>query len=162
VSKPLVVNNKTFNYPTPGESPGWGDEATAWATEITNSLSSVAGPGDVPTSTSQVLNNQLVSANVVGLAFDTTVVRGATINYSIARSGVVSSVATAQVEEGTILITFNGSTWELSRSFAGEANVDITITNAGQVQYTSSDISGGAGVTGYLGKITFKATAFAQ
>ena len=162
MSKPLTINNKTFNYPTPGESPGWGEDATDWAEEVTDVIANVSGPGDISLSTATIANNQSSATNVTGLAFDATVVRGANIQYTITRSGTVSASPVVQVEEGEIHIVYNGSSWELTRSYVGEADITLTITNAGQFQYVSDDISGGAGVTGYTGTMKFKATAITQ
>lgn len=38
MSIPLIINGATFNYPTDGDAPPWGNDATAWAVGVTNAL----------------------------------------------------------------------------------------------------------------------------
>lgn len=162
MSKPLVVNNKTFNYPTPGESPGWGEDATDWAEEVTGVLTNVYGTGDIRTSSASI-SNDTTNGTVLGLAFDTSTVRSAHITYAITRSGTVAAVASSEVETGTLDIVYNGSTWEISRMATGDAGItEFTITSAGQVKYTSDDFGAGSPVTGYSGTMKFRAAAFTQ
>jgi hypothetical protein len=162
VSTPLVVNNKTFNYPSPGESPGWGEEATAWAEEVTSILGTVAGTGDIPTTTATLANDIGSAMPVSELTFNPSVVRGAKIQYSITRTATVSGSSVVKIEEGEMHVVYNGTSWELIRAFVGEADIEFTVTNTGQFQYTSSDISGGVGAVGYVGSMKFKATALTQ
>ena len=68
--------------------------------------------------------------------------------------------STTVTETGNLLLTYNeantvGSKWQLSRDFVGNANVSITITDAGQIQITTTALSG----TGYNGFISFSGRA---
>jgi hypothetical protein len=158
MARQFTIRNKTFNYPSPGESPGWGEDATDWAEEVTDVLSTLSSAGDIPVTSATILNNQSSAANVPGLLFDPSVVRGAEIPYTITRTGTVSAAPVTLVEKGQIQIVYNGSSWELVRASVGDAEVTFSITNAGQFQYVSNDISSGAGVTGYSGNVKFEAS----
>lgn len=113
-----------------------------------------AGGGET-TGTTTIANNQSTAANVTGLSFSGASVRTATIRYSIAR-------ATATAEEncfGELDISYNtiAGTWVMSNEASNSnAGIVFDVTNAGQVTYTSSNISG----TGYVGTIRWSVKTF--
>lgn len=160
----FIVNNIPFNYPDPGEQPGGGDasigygeDATAWAAEVTSVLNSILAPGDLLETTATIANDVSAALDISGMVFSISVVRAANIDYTIIRS--VSTPASL-IESGTLYATYNTvtSVWYLSQTQAENAGVIFTITPAGQVQYTSSDMVG----AGYSGEITFKARTLSQ
>src|SRR5690606_31400768 len=150
-SIPLSVNNTVFNYPTAGDPKGWGEEATAWATEVTLVLNDLKGPNDVLQSTALILNNQSTYTNIIRLLFDPSSVRTAEINYNIVRSTDDES----RNESGVITITYNASVgdFEISQVSDNDAGVAFDVTNLGQVQYISDELTG----LNYSGIITFRA-----
>jgi len=154
-TKSLTVNNNTYDYPADGEDPGWGAEATGWAEEVTNTLDSLLGAGDILETPGEIANNQSVALDVLQLAFEPTVTRSAVVTYSIYRNTDSASLS----ETGTINILYDASQptnekWVVTQSFVGNAGVIFTITDAGQFQYTSTNMAG----TGYVNKFKFKAT----
>jgi hypothetical protein len=151
VSRNLTVNGSTFSYPDAGEPKGWGEDATLWAQEVTDLLSDLKGP------TFSVSNNQAVAANITGLAFDSASVRSAIIQYSIYR--VTNSNELAETGQLFLIYKNNANTWTVSRQFFGDdAGVTISITTGGQLQYTSTNVTG----TGYSGEMTFRAQTLNQ
>lgn len=156
MSLPLVVNNKTFQYPDVGEEPGWGEDASAWAEEVTAVLESLFGANDIPTTAFTIANNQVSPANIAGLLFNTAAVRSATIEYAIYRTTNSNEL----VESGEIYILYRnaGATWEMTQMKNSNAGVSLTITNTGQFQYTSSNVSGSS----YSGSIKFRAKTLIQ
>jgi hypothetical protein len=68
------------------------------------------------------------------------------------------------LKKGTLQIVYKnggtvGSKWSVARvAFGDEAGVVFTMTDAGQGQYTSTDLSG----TGYAGELRFQAAAILQ
>lgn len=152
----LIVNGKTYDYPENRDSPGWGEEATAWATAVTNVLSNVVGNGDILQTAASIANNQVAAANVSGLIFDPTVVRGAIVEYSIYRV-TTSAGATEAVEVGTMYLGFKSTanTWDISVVGGSGAGVTFSITAGGQVQYTSTNFTGST----YSGTMKFRARA---
>jgi len=134
--KNLQIGNEIYEYPIQGDG-SWGEEATSWAEGVTEALQSVQGPNDILLTTALLANNQTVSADVSGLAFDTSEVLSVQIDYFIQRQATVSVV-----EEGRLNAVFNGSDWKLTAESTSDAGVDFTITAAGQVQYTTTDLAG--------------------
>lgn len=156
MSTPLVINGTTFQIPDQGQSPPWGDDLHDLLVGITNSLNSVVGSADILTTSFNLTNNQASVANVTGAAFDTSQVRSFVLNYSI----YISTSANELSEAGTLYGTYKSTanTWDLSQTYGGSSGVVFTITNAGQIQYTTTNVLG----TTYVGKLKFKAQAFLQ
>lgn len=158
----LTVNNIPFEYPIPGDSPGWGEGATDWATEVTTVLGSILGPNDIIQNTFTIANNVSSVANVVGLSLNTGQVRSAIIEYSVYRTS--TSNPSGHSESGTLTATYDnlaggGSKWSLIGSnLNGRSGVTFSITDAGQLQYTSSDL----GTLGYSGSMHFRVRALNQ
>lgn len=154
---PLVVNNSTFEYPQPGDPKGWGEDATDWAIEVTNLLSDLKGPNDIIQTAFSINNNQAVASNIIGLAFDAATVRYAIVDYTIYRTTSTAELA----EGGQIHLIYKNvaGTWLIEQDRQGDnSGVVISITNAGQLQYTSSNVAG----LSYTGKISFRAKTLNQ
>lgn len=162
MSKTLTVNNTPFEYPTAGEEPGWGSEATAWASEVTDVLDGVLGPDDLLETTVSISNNISTNTNIVGLVFDTGSVRSAVIEYSVYR--VSDSSTSGNAETGIITIVYDNSAavnekWSMTvGNISGNSGITLSITDAGQFQYQSTDI----GSTNYSGTMKFLAKATGQ
>ena len=110
---------------------------------LNNRWKSVGGSGE---NIFTIANNQSSAANVTGLLLDGTVQRSAFIFYSIYRN-TTGGGATELSECGVLLATFKtvASSWEfVPLGSVGDAGVTLTITSGGQVQYTSSNITGTA------------------
>lgn len=156
--KTLTVNNTPYDYPTAGDEPGWGGEATGWAEEVTNVLNNLLGPDDILETSFSVANDQSVVADVTGLAFNAGTVRSAVIEYSVYR--ISDSNPSGNTETGEMHLVYdNSSGWLLGiGGVVGNAGIQFTITAAGQIQYTSTDIDS----LGYSGIMKFKAVALSQ
>lgn len=150
------IQGATFNIPTQGTTPPWGDDVVALLQALVNVANSSVGSADILTTNFALTNNQASATNVVGLSFDTSQVRSAIVSYSI----YISTNSNELSECGNIYLTYKSAsnTWELAQNYAGTSGVIFSITTAGQVQYTSSNVSG----TSYLGKMKFSAKAFLQ
>src|ERR1019366_608799 len=112
----LIVNNIPYEYPVPGDAPGWGQPATDWATEVTLVLNNLLGPNDIIESTFNIANNISSSTNVNGLTFNTGQVRSAFINYTVYRTSTAHP--TGQAEAGELIIVYDNlaasrSKWSL-------------------------------------------------
>ena len=157
----ITINNKTFNIPVAGEDPGWGEDTTAWIREISTVVNSLFGTGDLVESSANIANNQASAQPITGLAFDPGTVRAAVVEYSVYR--ISDSENSGNTESGTIILGYDnnaapGSQWIIARDYAGESGIDIDITDAGQLTYTSDDI----GAANYTGTIKFRARALSQ
>ncbi len=152
----LTVGNKTYNYPTDGQDPNWAEEASEWAEAVTNVLATLVSAGDILQTTATINNNVAVATNVNGLLFNPTNVRAANVEYSIYRISTANPSGNA--ESGTLYLIYDtnagsGSKWTLSQRVNGNAGITFSITDAGQVQYLSTDIN----ATGYSGTMKFAA-----
>ena len=86
-----------------------------------------------------IANNQIVAQSLTGVAFDSTEHRAVILSYSILRS--IDGIESSQV--GQLRLAYRASSWSLSDDFSGDdAGVTFTITSAGQVQYTSTNLVG--------------------
>jgi hypothetical protein len=136
MSVTLTVNGTPYSFPSQGTNPAWGENIVDWAEAVTDVLSTLSSATDILNSSFTILDNQSSEQSVVGLSFDISLVRGAIIEYSLYRSG-----STPKDEKGTMWISYDGTDWELSREANNDVGVVFTITNAGQVKYTSSNTS---------------------
>lgn len=162
MSIPLVVNNKTFDYPVDGEDAGWGGPATDWAVEVTDVLNTILSPGDILETTFNINDNTSISAPIQGLAFDPSLNRSANITYSIYRTSTDTPAGTAETGIIDIIYDNNASTgnkWQMVQRKNGEAGVVLAISDLGQFSYTSNQINLGAG--GYVGVMKFSAKSTA-
>lgn len=153
MSKQLTINGVTFNYPSPGENPDWGEAATDWAEAVTDALSGITVVGDISPTLVSIDNNIAVAQDVSGLSFDSAIIRSAIVEYFVFRS----TSTTEQLESGSIVLIYStdDNEWRLSQMHNGESLVVFTITPSGQMQYTSNNMSGAS----YSGRMRFRARA---
>jgi hypothetical protein len=140
--KKLVVGNEEFEIPLQGENPDWGTEVTDFLEAVAGALETVQQPNDV---------NQTTPANIAGFSFTTAEVQAINCEFFVSRS--TTSPAQTITESGTIVGNFNGTAWSITIVSVGDAGITFSITPAGQIQYTSTNIIG----SGYVGAIKFKA-----
>lgn len=116
---------------------GAGINITNGAGSITIAASS-GSAGDIAETSFSAANNQVAPANVTGLAFANGVVRSFNALVSISLNA-----AAPLYETRNIIGIQKGSTWEISETGTGDdSGVLFSITNAGQIQYTSANSSG--------------------
>ena len=161
MSVPLTIANNTFQYPTSGEDPGWGADATDWAIAVTEVLNTLVAPSDILETSYIINNNTVVQTDINRLFFDPGTVRAANITYSVYR--VSTANPSGHTESGVIYLNYDnsaslGSKWNLGQNKIGDASITFNITDAGQVQYTATDI----GAAGYQSTIKFIAKTLSQ
>lgn len=152
----VQIQGTTYSLPGQGQNPPWGEDLSAIIQALIVVANTQSGTGDIQTSSFNVANNQVAPANVTGMAFDSAQIRTGIISYSLDRATSTQELS----EGGQLIATYNSmsSSWELIRYAGGNSDVIFSITNAGQVQFISSNMSG----SGYVGLIRFNAKAFAQ
>lgn len=161
MARELIVNNKSFQYPDPNEDPGWGGEASDWASEVTDVLNTLLAPGDITLTSFTISNDQSTFMDVSGLLFDAATVRSAIVTYTVYRISTANPSGNA--ESGEINLVYDndasmGNKWSFTQQKNGEAGVIFQILDSGQVQYKSTDIDS----VGYTGIIKFTAKTIAQ
>jgi hypothetical protein len=142
----ITLNTQSANLIFAGPSTGSAAQPS-FRSLVTADLPTVV-PGDIQQTSFTIANNQSSATNVTGLVFANATVESAMVQYSI-----VISATTALYESGTINLIQKGGTWSIAQeSNFDNTNVIFSITNSGQVQYTSPSY------TGYTnGKMQFRA-----
>lgn len=91
-----------------------------------------------------IANNQSSPSDVTALVFDGSEVRSFEVDYQIYRN-TTGGGATELAERGKLLAVYSSvaASWEMTQApVVGSAGVTFTITTAGQIQYTSTNITG--------------------
>jgi hypothetical protein len=118
---------------------------------INGGLGIKSGGGGIPDAVSFTLaNNQAAAADITGLIFNPATVLGFVLEYTVARSTSLSKVVSIERFRG--VWNSVSSTWSTSEDLAGDSSaVTLSITAGGQIQYTTSNMSG----TSYAGSIKY-------
>ena len=99
-----------------------------------------------------IANNQSSATNITGLLFNPASFRSVKIDYAIYRQTDTASSAVAQVGQLKFVYNTQATQWFMSDDYAGQdSGVEFSITSAGQIQYTSTNISG----TNYVGTLKY-------
>lgn len=154
MAKTLTVGTEEFDFPEEGDNAGYGENVTDWATAVSDALSTVQQRNDITNTTAAILNNVSVATAISGFSFDTSEVISINSEFIITRTTDVPAVSL--VESGYIEGNFNGSDWTIVVESVGNSGVTFDITAAGQVTYTSTNMTG----TNYSGEIRFRAKVF--
>lgn len=139
MSKTLQIGSNIYTIPEEGDNPGWGEDLTAFFEGIADALENVQGPNDILITSAPLTNNQSTFANVSGLQFNTAQVQAIEVKYLIIR--VYDAGASTVTESGTITGNYDGATFFISTQHVGDAGITFDITNTGQIQYKSSDLT---------------------
>jgi len=157
MSTVITIQGTVISFPTSGESPNWSQPIVDFATAVEGALNSIVGPADVPPQVFIIDSyNPGTNINIPGLTFSTTVVRSALIRYAVYRT---TTTATAY-ESGILNIVYNTNSgvWEVSRQYIGDGQLTFSVTNVGQVQFSTAALAG----LNHSGKISFAASALLQ
>lgn len=159
----ITIGTTPISFPDSGTSPNWAQPTIDFAQAVATALNGILSPTDIPPTTLvlDVTYNPISNANLPGCQFSTSLVRAAIVRYSVFRATSIS--ANTAVEEGQLFLAYNpngtaGSLWDLSREYVGDGLITFTITDVGQVQFTTTTIAG----TGHTGKIVFAASTLTQ
>lgn len=156
MSVPISIQGTTVNFPSSGDSPNWAPAIIQFAQLVAGALAFTIGPFDVPPQTFVMTSNVNTNVNLPSLSFPTSQVQGALISYSVSRS--TNSVVLS--ETGSIYVNYNSSfptnqKWEINKDFLGGAQITFSITDVGQVRFSTTLIAG----TSYQGSVTYQAKA---
>jgi hypothetical protein len=159
----LTLGNDVFNYPDPGEEPGYGKDASDWAEAATEILNSLAGTGSI-NETEITLQAAGINEEIPGLLFSSALVESANVFYTIYRRTDSEELS----EQGTLFLVYvpsDAAKWKLTRVISAsggtvqpgspdpsDAKVRFDILATGQLIYNSLPLQG----TNYSGYIKFK------
>jgi hypothetical protein len=156
----ITIQGTPIDFPVSADSPNWAPAVTLFAQLVEEALNSAVGTFDI---SPQVLNidasNPISNANVTNLSFSTTDVRAAFIRYSVSRF----TSTTSAVECGEIRVVYNpdgpvSNKWNIEQNRTGDASISFTITDNGQVQYSTTALGG----INHVGRLTYEARALQQ
>ncbi len=154
----ITINGTVIAFPDSGTDPNWAESVIQFAQTVESAFSLVINQYDISPQSFSFANNQSSATNVTNLIFSSAV-RGAIVNYHIKRT-----TTTDLVETGQLLITYNpdasiGNIYTLSQTKNNQggssSGVTFTITDGGQIQYTSTNVSPDGSGTIYFRAITF-------
>jgi hypothetical protein len=157
----LIIKGTPVNIPDSAASPNWAPGIIQGFEVIADALNSVVGSFDIPPQTQNIdANNSSTNVNISNLSFPTSEVRAATIYYSVYRKTEPSGPPDGQEvsEAGTLEIVYNESRpstqkWEVVRSGAGDAQIDFNVTDLGQVQFSTTALTG----INHIGIVSYRA-----
>lgn len=135
--KIFTVGNEEFEFPLTGENAGYGSEVTDWAEAVTDALSTVQKPNDIPTTAQITLTQQGVGVPTIipGFVFSTAEVIAIDAKYIFTKSYTEGSVNKVETEIGFIEGYFDLTNWGISIRTTGDIGVIISINNSGQISY---------------------------
>jgi len=150
----LTLLGTTYEIPENGDSPSWGENVTAYLQAVNEYLLLIVDPNDILPTEENILNNQPTDILVKGLVFNSSLVRAANITYSALRKTDSQTI----VETGTILLNYDadaapGSRWQFTQSVNDDAGIILSVTDAGQFYYQSTNLTG----ANYTGTLSFTA-----
>lgn len=153
----VTIQGTPIEFPTTGESPNWAPAVVEFAQATAEALLVAAGPFDLAQRIFDLTSDVNTNTDVTDLNFPTSAVRAGFIKYSVIRSGVNGLITTTLIESGNIVVVYDGASWTLSRDYVGDANCVFNITPTGQVQISTTTL------TGYnFGRVSFSAQTLQQ
>ena len=106
--------------------------------EVDAIIAGITSPGDLDDTAFSFANNQSSAANVTGFAFANATVRSFKAHVSVSIDATTDLFEVFEIEG-----IQKGSEWDYSVSSVGDiTGLRFSVTNAGQIQYTSTNVSG--------------------
>lgn len=156
----LNISGTLVEIPSSGQSPNWSSGVIEAFQAIEAALQGVAGAFDTPPQIQSIDSyNPGVNIDLQEAIYPTSDVRSIELIYSVYRETTTNNAS----ETGTLKAVYNPNNpptqqWEVSRSGNGEAYIDFTFLDTGQVQFTTTALAG----SNHTGTISFLAKALLQ
>lgn len=153
MSIPLIINTQVFNYPSPGDAPGWGEDATDAFAALVAYVNGISPPTDIVLASANLVDNVSVPTTIANLVFNSSLIYGAIVEMTIQRS----NNSTTATEIDTLDLVYSNGQWYMDRQQTGtDTGVVFSITNSGQLQYTTTALGG----SNYSGIMVVRARTF--
>lgn len=157
----ILIKGTIINLPNSSSAPNWSPAIIEAFQALADAVNTFSGSFDVAPQTQSIdAYNPGTDIALNNLVFPPSQVRSATVYYTIYRkttdSGPPDGVELA--EAGTLEIVYNNSRpstqkWEVGRMGEGDALVDFTVDDLGQVMFSTSPVTG----NNHTGIISFRA-----
>jgi hypothetical protein len=159
----ITIKGTTFNLPASGSAPNWAPVILEVLEALSDAVNSVTATYDVAPQAQNIdANNSSNNVDLNNLSFPSSDVRSATIYYTVHRITEDSGPPDGQevTEAGTLEISYNDSNpvtqkWEMVRSGQGDASIDFNITDLGQIQFSTTALTG----INHTGIVAYRAIA---
>ena len=159
----IIIKGTPIEVPSSGSSPNWAPGIIEAIEALSDAVNSVTATYDVPPQVQNIdANNNSTNVSINNLNFPATDVRAATVYYSVYRKTENSGPPDGQevTEAGQLEISYNASRpvtqkWEIVRSGQSDALITFSITDLGQIQFSTSPLTG----ISHTGIISFRALA---
>jgi hypothetical protein len=159
----ILIKGTPIEFPDSGASPNWSPAVIEAVEALADAVNSVTATYDVGPQVQNIdANNSSNNVNINNLNFPASDVRAATVYYSVYRKTQNSGPPDGQevTEAGTLEISYNASRpitkkWELVRTGQSDALIDFNITDLGQIQFSTSPLTG----ISHEGIVSFRAIA---
>lgn len=151
----INIQSKVINFPDTSESPNWAPAVVAFAKAVEEALAVSTGAYDIAP---QVLTidayNPGTNIDVDNLSFPPAEVIKVEITYSVYRDTSTTTV----VEGGNLELVYDetrpvNQKWDVVRTRQGDAQISFSITDLGQVQFSTTALGG----IDHEGFITYRA-----
>lgn len=159
----IIIKGTPIQLPDSAASPNWSPAIIEAFQAIADAVNAVTATYDVAPQVQNIdANNSSTNVDINNLTFPSADVRAATVYYSVYRATEDSGPPDGQevAEAGTVEIVFNDANpitqkWEIVRMFEGDASITFSVTDLGQIQFSTSPLTG----TNHTGIVTYRAIA---
>lgn len=147
----IVIKGTSIDLPSSGSSPSWSPAIIEAFELIADAVNTTAGTFDIAPQTKNIdLYPATPSIEIDNLSFPPSDVRAVTVFYTVFRKTTTDPILGDEVEvteTGTLECVYNesrvgGKRWEVGRIGEGDAFIDFSMTDPGQILFSTSSITG--------------------
>jgi len=159
----IIIKGTLIEFPNSGQAPNWAPAVIEAVEALADAVNSITATYDVAPQVQNIdANNSSSNVNINNLNFPASDVRAATVFYSVYRKTSDSGPPDGQevVESGLLDINYLASRpvtqkWELVRTGQSDAKIEFSITDLGQITFSTTALTG----INHVGIISFRALA---
>lgn len=159
----IIIKGTPIDFPDSGTSPNWAPAIIEAVEALADAINTTTATFDVPPQVKNIdAYNSSTNVDINNLSFPATEVRAAIIFYSVHRQTEDSGPPDGEEvsEEGILEINYNGSRsvtqkWEIVRGYSSDARITFSITDVGQVQFSTTALTG----VNHSGILSYRALA---
>lgn len=148
----ITIKGTRISIPNSGASPQWSPAIIQAFQALSDAVNAYTGTFDVAPQTKNIdIYNTSANISIDNLAFPAANVRAVTVFYTVYRKTEESAPAAGDnvevAEAATLVCVYNNSRpsnqkWEVVRDGSGDAFVDFNMTDLGQIQFSTTALSG--------------------